>query len=993
MVKGYWYYQDKAGVNQPLRDARVEIWDADSSGDDLLATTYTDNNGYYASDNISNTADEDGGQDIYVKVVSTDDRSVTVTDFSASNDLYYFATPVQNNVADGEVDLGSYTLDDANNRMAWYIYDLIANDAFDFLANVGWQNLTKLQVRWSPTNTSKGTYYRPGRSIDLLAGDRWDSDVFLHEYSHFVMYKIYGDSLPPSPNCYSHFWGSESSLGCAWTEGWANFLQAAIQNDKFYDDTEDQRVHIDFEIPKPSAEHPEDEGAVAASLWDIFDPVSATEDWDNIDNGIDGSSSNGVWSIVYGDGPNDFLEFLANWIQSSNGYNSEVTAIAQHHSINPDATSPTVTITAPTSNSTYATGQSTLNIAGTASDNVAVTAVSWSNSRGGSGACSGTSSWSKTGITLSSGQNVITVTARDAAGNTRTDSLTVTYTPPDTTRPSISITAPTSNSTYATGQSTLNIAGTASDNVAVTAVSWSNSRGGSGACSGTSSWSKTGITLSSGQNVITVTARDAAGNTRTDSLTVTYTPPDTTRPSISITAPTSNSTYATGQSTLNIAGTASDNVAVTAVSWSNSRGGSGACSGTSSWSKTGITLSSGQNVITVTARDAAGNTRTDSLTVTYTPPDTTRPSISITAPTSNSTYATGQSTLNIAGTASDNVAVTAVSWSNSRGGSGACSGTSSWSKTGITLSSGQNVITVTARDAAGNTRTDSLTVTYTPPDTTRPSVSITAPTSNSTYATGQSTLNIAGTASDNVAVTAVSWSNSRGGSGTCSGTSSWSKTGITLSSGQNVITVTARDAAGNTASDTLTVNYTPPGTPPEIVEKDSYPHDAQGMDAGTLRVPIDTSIVIRIKNDGGIDEDSIEMKIENEAVTIRVQEVNEGDDTDCWIIHAPKTPFAFEHQVNFAVDAKNLNGIEMDTYYSSFKTESEEEHTAALSREPASTEYEDDPASGQNTIVADPATAIEMPKSFTTISSRLPLDSALWKRFPTSILPWVLAYH
>ena len=259
---------------------------------------------------------------------------------------------------------------------------------------------------------------------------------------------------------------------------------------------------------------------------------------------------------------------------------------------------------------------------------------------------------------------------------------------------------------------------------------------------------------------------------------MTYTPPDTTRPTVTITAPTSDSTYTTGQSQLNIGGTASDNVAVTSVRWTNSRGGSGNCSGTSSWSKSGIALSSGDNVITVTARDAAGNTRTDTLTVTYTPPDTTRPTVTITAPTSDSTYTTGQSQLNIGGTASDNVAVTSVRWTNSRGGSGNCSGTSSWSKSGIALSSGDNVITVTARDAAGNTRTDTLTVTYTPPDTTRPTVTITAPTSDSTYTTGQSQLNIGGTASDNVAVTLVSWTNSRGGSGNCSGTSSWSKSGI-----------------------------------------------------------------------------------------------------------------------------------------------------------------------------------------------------------------------
>ncbi len=550
-VKGYWFYQDKDGVDRPLRDAKVEIWDSDTSGDTLLETTHTDNSGYYVSGNISNNDSEGGGQDIYVKVFSTDDRSVRVTDFSSPSNLYYSATEVQNDVSDGDVDLGSYSLDDVNNRMAWYIYDVIANDAFDYLAvNVGWRNLYNLQVRWSPTNTSQGTYYRPGGSIDLLAGDRWDSDVFLHEYGHFVMYKIYGNTIPPSPNCYNHFWGSHSSLGCAWTEGWANFLQAAIQNDRFYDDTEDQILHINFEPPTPNADHAEDEGAVAASLWDIFDPASTSESWDAIGNGINGASNNGIWSIAYRDGPTDFLEFYTYWMNSSNGYNSEITAILQHHQIDPDTIDPTVTITEPTSGSTYSTSSAELNIGGTATDNVAVTSVRWTNSRGGSGTCSGTSSWSKNNIDLSSGKNVITVTARDAAGNTATDTLTVTYTPPDTTGPTVTITEPTSGSTYSTSIAELNIGGTATDNVAVTSVRWTNSRGGSGTCSGTSSWSKNNIDLSSGKNVITVTARDAAGNTATDTLTVTYTPPDTTGPTVTITEPTSGSTYSTSSAEL-----------------------------------------------------------------------------------------------------------------------------------------------------------------------------------------------------------------------------------------------------------------------------------------------------------------------------------------------------------------------------------------------------------------------------------------------------------
>jgi N-acetylmuramoyl-L-alanine amidase len=58
----------------------------------------------------------------------------------------------------------------------------------------------------------------------------------------------------------------------------------------------------------------------------------------------------------------------------------------------------------------------------------------------------------------------------------------------------------------------------------------------------------------------------------------------------------------------------------------------------------------------------------------------------------------------------------------------------------------------------------------------------------------------------------VTWSNDRGGSGNATGTTSWSVSGVALLTGANVITITARDAAGNTATDTLTVTYTAPLT-------------------------------------------------------------------------------------------------------------------------------------------------------------------------------------
>ena len=79
-------------------------------------------------------------------------------------------------------------------------------------------------------------------------------------------------------------------------------------------------------------------------------------------------------------------------------------------------------------------------------------------------------------------------------------------------------------------------------------------------------------------------------------------------------------------------------------------------------------------------------------------------------------------------------------------------------------------------------------------------MTITSPTALDTYTASSNNLDIDGTASDDTGVvTQVTWSNDRGGSGTAVGTINWSVSGIVLQSGDNVITVTARDAANNSS--------------------------------------------------------------------------------------------------------------------------------------------------------------------------------------------------
>ena len=177
--------------------------------------------------------------------------------------------------------------------------------------------------------------------------------------------------------------------------------------------------------------------------------------------------------------------------------------------------------------------------------------------------------------------------------------------------------------------------------------------------------------------------------------------------------------------------------------------------------------------------------------------DSTSPSVAITSPTTSSTYVATGSSLTLKGTAADNVGVTQVTWVNSRGGSGAATGTSSWTTNPIALQLGSNTVTVTARDAAGNTGTANLTVTLS--DTTPPTVALTAPTAGSTVT---STVAVSGSASDNVGVAGVQFRldgvNLGAEVATPPYTVTWNTT--TAPDGGHVLTAVARDAAGNRAT-------------------------------------------------------------------------------------------------------------------------------------------------------------------------------------------------
>ena len=301
--------------------ATVEIWDKDTFGDDKLKTIVIENPDGSFFTSVSNTDGEGGGQEIYLKLIASNNY-VSVS--PPLNPFDYWAqTDVAPEASNGETlvfNIKSRTDDEKSG--AWHVLREIYRGANYKINNeksvrdyVG-----KVSVEWPDDS---GTYYSNGKII-LLKGDRWDDEVILHEYGHFVMDQIYG-YIPPTWQ--NHGFAQHTSQTSAWAEGWANFFQGAVRsNSSYYDGDIDPGAIFNLENTwTPSGE--DVEGNIAKSLWDMFDNSKSGDDFNDDfqtsfskifnsfkdpETSYTGTGSNKMVDVI--------REFWENWFQL--GYNS-----------------------------------------------------------------------------------------------------------------------------------------------------------------------------------------------------------------------------------------------------------------------------------------------------------------------------------------------------------------------------------------------------------------------------------------------------------------------------------------------------------------------------------------------------------------------------------------------------------------------------------------------------------------------------------------------
>jgi aerobic-type carbon monoxide dehydrogenase small subunit (CoxS/CutS family) len=511
-----------------------------------------------------------------------------------------------------------------------------------------------------------------------------------------------------------------------------------------------------------------------------------------------------------------------------------------------DITGPSVAITSHTNNQTVTS--SPIKVSGTATDSgmgnngISSVTVNGAAATGGTATGSATANWSRS-VTLSPGANTITVVGKDAsaAQNPTTVSITVNYTPPDTTGPAVAITSHTNNQTVTS--SPIKVSGTATDsglgNNGISSVTVNGVAATSGTATGsaTANWSRS-VTLSPGANTITVVGKDAstAQNSTTVSITVNYTTPDTTGPAVAITSHTNNQTVTS--SPITVAGTATDSgvgnngISSVTVNGVAATGGTATGSATANWTRS-VTLSPGANTIMVVGKDAstAQNSTTVSITINYNPADATPPSpvtnlatgtanassivLSWTAPGDDGSTGTAASyDIRYASTA-----ITDVNWASATQVTGEPAPLAVGSIQNFTVSGLSCATTyffaLKTSDEVPNTSTISNSpsqATAACADTTGPAVAITSHTNNQTVTI--SPITVTGTASDSgsgsngISSVTVNGAAATGGTATGAATANWSQS-VALNSGPNTITVLGRDASTNQNSTTvsITVNY------------------------------------------------------------------------------------------------------------------------------------------------------------------------------------------
>jgi hypothetical protein len=201
----------------------------------------------------------------------------------------------------------------AINNAAFSVLDALLG-ARQFVSKVSHVNLAQIAVEFP---TAKSTSSFDGSVLHILFLDKWDWDVIMHEYGHYVSKSFSLDQNPGGPHAIDENLGDrlrkDKALCLAWGEGWPTYFAITAQiemgmasfgipnvGDTRYTDTEDSNLDFDLASNDGVGSLGEDnEVSVMRVLYDVGQAKS----------GI-GLSPSDVWNILVAAKPVTFSSAL-----------------------------------------------------------------------------------------------------------------------------------------------------------------------------------------------------------------------------------------------------------------------------------------------------------------------------------------------------------------------------------------------------------------------------------------------------------------------------------------------------------------------------------------------------------------------------------------------------------------------------------------------------------------------------------------------------------
>ncbi|MGW5852432.1 hypothetical protein ACWFQ8_31625 [Streptomyces sp. NPDC055254] len=309
-ISGGWEYLDRNGNSHASMNVEVKAFDVDASGESLLAVGVTDQEGNYEL--CFPAVEEDGsGQDAVVAYLtennlwalkqtgSTDTGSGTGTTSTAGDRVFEWGSEVFENVTDG-LNVGVRGPADPTDNPALEAFDTVNDVALWRVAADCWDEkdtiCQQIVLHWSATSTENTMYSFLDNAIHLKGNHGSERMTIAHEMAHAIMdmsYRLHdevgdhSDAMEqPGNRCATpHYPNNASNLGCAWIEGFADWVPLSVYQVSDYCL---EGACMSMETPTWGtttwADGPTVEGRVAAALHDLEDGANEKY-WDRTSEG------------------------------------------------------------------------------------------------------------------------------------------------------------------------------------------------------------------------------------------------------------------------------------------------------------------------------------------------------------------------------------------------------------------------------------------------------------------------------------------------------------------------------------------------------------------------------------------------------------------------------------------------------------------------------------------------------------------------------------